>query len=71
MINSRVLDTGLTNKVGPRISVACFVSTDLQRNRVYGPIKELLSEDTLPLYKETAVRDYAIHYNSKGLATGT
>jgi hypothetical protein len=36
----------LANRVGPRISVACLFSTHLQPfNRLYGPIKELLSDD--------------------------
>ncbi|KAJ1409336.1 Oxoglutarate/iron-dependent dioxygenase [Sesbania bispinosa] len=62
----------LANPVGPRISVACFFSTHLLPfNRIYGPIKELLSEETIPLYKETTVRDYVFHYFSKGLATTT
>ncbi|KAF3663557.1 1-aminocyclopropane-1-carboxylate oxidase -like protein 1 [Capsicum annuum] len=36
----------LANKVGPRISVACFFSTGASpSSKLYGPIAELLSED--------------------------
>ncbi|KAE9619060.1 putative deacetoxyvindoline 4-hydroxylase [Lupinus albus] len=60
----------LANTIGPRISVACFFNTYYYpSNRVYGPIKELLSEPSLPLYKETTARDYVLYYNSKGLRT--
>ncbi|KAK7278234.1 hypothetical protein RJT34_23260 [Clitoria ternatea] len=61
----------LANHVGPRISVACFFSTHLQPfDHVYGPIKELLSEGMHPLYNETTVRDYVLHYITKGLGIG-
>ncbi|KAK6914065.1 Isopenicillin N synthase-like, Fe(2+) 2OG dioxygenase domain [Dillenia turbinata] len=58
----------LANRFGPRVSVAWFFSTSLQpSSRLYGPIKELLSEDNPPKYRETTVEDYVIYSNSKGL----
>ncbi|KAF3955821.1 hypothetical protein CMV_018998 [Castanea mollissima] len=62
----------LANQVGPRISVACFFSNHMQKqlqpvNRLYGPIKELLSDDNPPLYREALEKEYAFCYVSKGL----
>lgn len=62
----------LANKIGPRISVASFFSTrQLPSSRLYGPIKELLSEENPPVYKDVLVTDYALYYLSKGLDEGS
>lgn len=58
----------LANRVGPRISVASFFCTHmLPSTKLYGPIKELLSECDPPKYRETTVRDYCAYFIAKGL----
>ncbi|CAK7341085.1 unnamed protein product [Dovyalis caffra] len=62
----------LASHIGPRISVACFFKSHLSSSdRLYGPLKELLSDENPPLYRESGVMDYLIKYNTKGLDGGT
>ncbi|CAA7057546.1 unnamed protein product [Microthlaspi erraticum] len=51
----------------PRISVAAFYVYPLPFARVYGPIKELLSEQNPPKYRETTMTEYIKFYMARGL----
>ena len=58
----------LANRVSPRVSVASFLATGPRPiTKVYGPIKELLSEDNPPKYRATIVKEYTDYFRVKVL----
>ncbi|KAJ8431823.1 hypothetical protein Cgig2_027568 [Carnegiea gigantea] len=48
----------IPKKVGPRISVATFLTGPISSPKMYGAIKELVSEENPPIYKEFTLQEF-------------
>lgn len=58
----------LVNNESSRVSVASFFRNDRYTStELYGPIEELVSEDSPAKYRATTVKEYVKVFNSKGL----
>lgn len=64
-VNHRVLVSH-----SPRISVASFFMNFTMpkcTSKIYGPIKELLSEENPPVYRDMNMKEILTNYYAKGL----
>ncbi|CAI0453767.1 unnamed protein product [Linum tenue] len=61
----------VAKSIGPRVSVACFLRPQQQfldnSSRVYGPLKELISDRNPQVFRETTLKEYLDHSYGKGL----
>ncbi|WJX71391.1 hypothetical protein P8452_55389 [Trifolium repens] len=60
----------LLRTVGPRISVASFFmnfTISECTSKIYGPTKELLSEENPPIYKDVTMKEILTNYYAKGV----
>ncbi|QHO14209.1 hypothetical protein HN51_071598 [Arachis hypogaea] len=59
----------LAQKTGPRVSVACFFRQHFQpeTSKVYGPIRELVTEENPAMFKDITVKELITHRYTVGL----
>ncbi|KAK9724363.1 hypothetical protein RND81_05G067500 [Saponaria officinalis] len=53
------------NSIGPRVSAALFLKGVQTSPKLYGPIKELLSDDNPPVYKEFTLHEFLTSFYSR------
>ncbi|KAL5701918.1 hypothetical protein ACHQM5_027200 [Ranunculus cassubicifolius] len=57
----------VANRVGPRVSVACFLRTGTDvATRSFGPINELIRDDNPPIYREILTKEYLDNFANQG-----
>jgi hypothetical protein len=52
-----------------RIDIKSLTHCSNDESIIYGPIKELLSEENPPVYKNVSLRDYSTQYYAKDIGT--
>ncbi|XP_050916203.1 1-aminocyclopropane-1-carboxylate oxidase homolog 1 [Lathyrus oleraceus] len=61
----------ISKNIGPRISVVSFfVNTPdpiKGESKIYGPLKELISEEIPPIYKNFTIKEFLDYFYAKGL----
>ncbi|KAF9596589.1 hypothetical protein IFM89_012712 [Coptis chinensis] len=60
-------DRVLANHVGPKVSIACFLTPRFHMaTKPFGPIKELISDESRPVYREISMNEYLAQFFYQG-----
>ncbi|KAK9665725.1 hypothetical protein RND81_14G131500 [Saponaria officinalis] len=55
------------NRIGPRVSTAFFFTGVSMSPKIYGPIKDLITEDNPPIYREFTIDEFLKDFFSRSL----